>query len=76
LYALANSYVFKSTDGGNSWNTVLEYYESFGEMNVADNKGFEDVVFDVNNPDRIFVSGTYILRTDNGDKPGRILQMT
>ncbi|RLD87086.1 MAG: hypothetical protein DRJ09_10880, partial [Bacteroidetes bacterium] len=72
LYLLANNYVLKSTDGGSSWSIIMEkagkYEQEAGDnpnnyFYRLDDEGFEDIVFDKNNPDMVVVAGTEIYRS-------------
>ncbi len=72
LYLLANNYVLKSTNGGSSWGIIMEkagkYKQEAGDnpnnyFYRLNDEGFEDIIFDKNNPDMVVVAGTEIYRS-------------
>ena len=79
LYLLANNYVLKSTDGGANWDEELhkpgKYQHESGENENdyfyrKNDEGFEDIIFDKNNPNLVIVSGTQIMRSTNAGALG------
>jgi len=63
LYILTNNFVLSSTNGGNSWNTLLEISSDINDpvfFDLNKNEGFEDIIYDKANPNHLFVSGTKI----------------
>ena len=66
LFAVTKAYIFKSSDGGTTWNTVCDKSDFFN-FNSGD-EGFEDLIVDTQNSNIMYVAGTIIIKSiDSGN---------
>ncbi len=66
LFVLTRSYILKYDSGQNpAWTLVCDMDEEFILWGPGQDWGFEDIIFDSDNPEIMYVSGTLILKSTN-----------
>lgn len=65
MFILTKCYILKTTDAGDNWNIVCDKSDQFDRL-WDDDTGFEDIIFDSENPQIMYAGGQIILKSTDG----------